>query len=158
LNQQNKELYEKRNLKRPEKKIKHLKIGIIIAICIGIVFLASEAFGEITNNLIACQRQQNYMDYENDLIDYDEYRDKRNELDLREYENELFVSIFSNTAMICLIFSFVFIIANILSISFDGSFDRKFRRLSLIIAFVVLLFIMYLIFYMSSPTEFYLIF
>lgn len=156
MNQQYKKLDEKRYHKRPEKKIKRLKIGIIIAICIGIVFLASGAFREITNNLFACQRQQIYMDYRNGLIDYDEYYDKRNELDLRIFENELFVSIASNTAKICLSISFFFIIACILSISFDDSFDRKFRRLSLIITFVVLLFMMYLIFFASPSTVFYL--
>jgi len=149
LNQQNKELYEKRYLKRPEKKIKRLKIGIIIAICIGIVFLASEVFGEISNNLIAYQRHQFYLDFKNGLINRDEYHDKSDELNLKEYENELFVSMFSNTAKICLYISFIFIIVSILSISFDGSFDRKFRRLSLIIAFVVLLFMMFLSFYPS---------
>lgn len=155
MNQQYKKLDEKRYHKRPEKKIKRLKIGIIIAICIGIVLLASEAFREITHNLIAYQRQQVYLDYQNGLIDYNEYRDKGNELDLKVYENELFTSMASNTAKICLNISFVFIIASILSISFDGFFDKKFRRLSLIIAFAVLLFMMYLIFFTSPSTVFY---
>lgn len=150
LTQNNKELYERRHLSSPVKKIKHLKIGFIIAIVIGTIFIAIKAFEEISIDLINYQMQQNRVDFDNNLINYDEYDERRNYLNLKRSEVEFMASMASNTAKISLNIAFAFIMVSLLSISFDEFFDKKIRRLSLIITIVLLLFVMYSIF---IPTQ-----
>lgn len=141
-----KELNERRYLSNPVKKIKHLKIGITIAIVIGIIFIAIEAFGESSIALINYQMQQNQVDYNNNLITYTEYDLRRDDLELKLVEVVLMASMAGNTAKISLNIAFAFIIVSLLSISFDEFFDKKMRRLSLIISIILLIFVMYLIF------------
>lgn len=146
MTQNNKELYERRHLSSSVKKIKHLKIGVIIAIVIGTIFISIKAFEDISIDLINYQMQQNRVEYNNNLINYEEYDNRRDYLELKQYEVVLMASIASNTAKISLNIAIAFIMVSFLSMSFDEFFDKKMRRLSLIIAIILLLFVVSSIF------------
>ena len=147
MNQKSNELYKKRHYRNPEKKIKHVKIGVIIAFIFGISFIAVEAYRGISQNLINYQLQQDRLDFENGIITYLEYDNRRQELQLSMFEIELMASMASSTINISISIVFAFIIVSVLSISFDDSFDKKMRRLSLITGCIIFIFIMYLLFF-----------
>lgn len=143
LNKENDILNENRHLNNKRIKIKRLKIGMIIAIISGTTFIALQGLIEVNYNWYFAARQRVYIDYNQELISYDEYRDRRDQLELEFYVNLWSISIFSTVAKVGMNIVFIFIIIFLLSIVLDESFNRKMRRLSLGLAGILLLFILY---------------
>ena len=146
MNQENKNFHENRYLNNKKKKIKRIKIGVIIAIIIGTVIVTCEACIEIHNNWTTIKDLENYLDYRDGKIDYDEYNDRSYELTHDHYLFEFAFLIVSNSARVGLNIVFIAITISFLSITIDDSFSKKMRRISLILASITLLFIMYSIF------------
>lgn len=146
MNQKNKDFKEKREMDFKKKKIRRIYIGIIIALFIGTVIGACEGSKEINRNWTTVQLQKLYMDYNNDLIDYTEYQDRREVLEYETYLFEYRISLVSNSAKVFLNIAFILIIIGLLSITIDQLFDKKMRRISLIMAITILLIMTYSIF------------
>lgn len=146
MNQENKNFHENRYLDNKKKKIKRIKIGVLIAIIIGTVIVTCEACIEIHKNWTIIKDLENYLDYRDGKIDYDEYYERFIELMHDHYLFEFAFSIVSNSARVGLNIVFIAIIIGFLSITIDDSFSKKMRRISLILASITLLFIMYSIF------------
>jgi len=146
MNQKNKDFKEKREMDLKKKKIRRIYIGIIIALFIGTVIGACEGSKEINRNWTTVQLQKLYMDYNNDLIDYTEYKDRREVLEYETYLFEYYISLVSNSVKVFLNIAFILIIIGLLSITIDQLFNKKMRRISLIMAITILLFMTYSIF------------
>jgi len=146
MNQKNKDFKEKREMDFKKKNFRRINIGIIIALFIGTVIGACEGIKEINSNWTTVQKQKLYIDYRNDLINYDEYRDRREVLDYETYLFEYRISIVSNSAKVFLNVAFILIIIGLLSVTIDQLFSKKMRRISLIMAIMILLFMTYSIF------------
>ena len=146
MNQKNKDFKEKREMDLKKKKIRRIYIGIIIALFIGTVIGACEGSKEINRNWTTVQLQKLYMDYNNDLIDYTEYKDRREVLEYETYLFEYYISLVSNSVKVFLNIAFILIIIGLLSITIDQLFDKKMRRISLIMAITILLIMTYSIF------------
>lgn len=146
MNQKNKDFKEKREMDLKKKKIRRIYIGIIIALFIGTVIGACEGSKEINRNWTTVQLQKLYMDYRNDLINYDEYRDRGEVLLYETYLFEYYISLVSNSVKVFLNIAFILIIIGLLSITIDQLFNKKMRRISLIMAITILLFMTYSIF------------
>lgn len=146
MNQKNKDFKEKREMDLKKKKIRRIYIGIIIALFIGTVIGACEGSKEINRNWTTVQYQKLYMDYENDLLDYTEYQDRREVLEYETYLFEYYISLVSNSVKVFLNIAFILIIIGLLSITIDQLFNKKMRRISLIMAITILLFMTYSIF------------
>ena len=86
------------------------------------------------------------MYYRNDLINYDEYRDRGEVLLYETYLFEYYISLVSNSVKVFLNIAFILIIIGLLSITIDQLFNKKMRRISLIMAITILLFMTYSIF------------
>ncbi|MFX0029943.1 MAG: hypothetical protein ACFE8B_12080 [Candidatus Hermodarchaeota archaeon] len=132
------------------KKVKRLKIGIIIAIIAGSLFIASQSLMLVNQNWYNVARQEIYIDYENGKIDYDTYDAKRDKLELNLYTNMLAISILGTIATVSVTITFIFIIISLLSIVIDDSFNRKMRRLALGLAIITLLFVLHPLFFGTS--------
>ena len=127
-------------------KIKRLKIGMILAIIAGALFITFQLLIGVNQSWYNAERQRAFMDYDQGLISYEEYFEIREQLELDFYVNLWFISIFSTIANVGVYFVFIFIIVILLSIVLDESFNRKMRRLALGLAGIILLFILYPIF------------
>jgi hypothetical protein len=156
INKENEILNENRYQNNKTSKIKRLRIGIILAIITGAIFISCQGFIGISYNWYNAANQRAYMDYDQGLITYEQYNDihDQNELDL--YTNLWTISIFSTLAKVVLNIVFIFIIIALLSIVLDESFNRKTRRLSLGLAGVLLLFILYPIIIATGPIQYIL--
>jgi len=149
-NKENKNFYNNRDLKNKKKRINRIKIGVIVAIIIGTVIVACEAFIEINYNWNNVENQKNYNKYRDGEISYDEYYNRTQD-SLYDYSMNVYVvSIISSFARVGLNASFILIIIGFLSITIDNSFNKKMRRISLIIASIILLFMMSSIFVPSD--------
>ncbi|MFX0082979.1 MAG: hypothetical protein ACFE94_14615 [Candidatus Hodarchaeota archaeon] len=124
-------------------KVKRLKTGMIVAIIVGTLFIASQSLMLVNQNWYYAAKQRIYIDYNNGEIDYDTYYNKREQLELNFYDNLLTVSILSTIASVSTSITFIFIIICLLSIVLDESFNRKMRRLALGLAVITLFFVLY---------------
>ena len=136
-------------------KIKRLKIGMILAIITGSLFIACQLLVGVNQSWYNVERQKAYLDYREGLITYEEYDDIREQLELDLYINQWIISISSTIANVGLYFVFIFIIIILLSIVLDESFNRKMRRLALGLAGIFLLFILYPIFAASTVVYYF---
>ncbi|MFX1587989.1 MAG: hypothetical protein ACFFC1_07530 [Promethearchaeota archaeon] len=136
-------------------KIKRLKIGMILAIIAGALFIACQLLVGVNQSWYNVERQKAYLDYREGLITYEEFDDIREQLELDLYTNQWIISISSTIANVGLYFVFIFIIVILLSIVLDESFNRKMRRLALGLAGIFLLFILYPIFAASTVVYYF---
>ncbi|MFW9827111.1 MAG: hypothetical protein ACFFEY_05755 [Candidatus Thorarchaeota archaeon] len=132
-------------------KIKRLKIGMIIAIIAGTLFITSQSLIVINYHWYSATYQKLMIDYQNGEIDYDEYDDLRDQLQLNMYINLWSISILSTATRIGVYIVFIFIIIFMLSIVLDQAFSRKMRRLALGLSGVFILFILYPVIFMTGP-------
>ncbi len=132
-------------------KIKRLKVGMIIAIIAGTLFITSQSLMTINYHWYSATYQKLMIDYQNGEMDYDEYDDLRDQLQLNMYTNLWSISILTTAARIGVYIVFIFIIIFILSIVLDQAFSRKMRRLALGLSGVFILFILYPVIFMTSP-------
>ncbi|MFX0027497.1 MAG: hypothetical protein ACFE8M_13935 [Candidatus Hermodarchaeota archaeon] len=137
-------------------KIKRLKIGMILAIITGALFITCQLLIGVNQSWYNAERYKAYLDYQEGLITYEEYDDIREQLELDLYVNQWIISISSTIANVGLYFVFIFIIVILLSIVLDESFNRKMRRLALGLAGIFLLFILYPIFAATITTIYYI--
>lgn len=134
-----------------KRKIKRIKISVIITMIIGTVIVVSQAASNLSLSDYNYSRQKLSMLYDDGLITYDEYDDRRDQLYLDLYSDLWVISNISFYAKIGLNVAFIFVIIGFLSISVDRNFNNKTRRISLIIACIFLIFGLYSIF-IPSPT------
>lgn len=134
-------------------KIKRLKIGMILALIAGALFVTSLLLIGINQNWYTFERQRIYIDYSQGLISSEQYNDLLDQLELHFYGNIWLISIFSTIAKVGVYCVFIFIIISLLSIILDNSFNRKMRRLALGLAGIMLLFLLYPI--IASPNIVY---
>jgi len=136
-------------------KIKRLKIGMVTAIIAGTLFIASQSFILINQNWFTAARHRLSIDYDNGIIDYDEYRERREQLELDLYTNMWTVSILSTVAKVGVYITFVFITIYLIAIVLDESFNRKTRRLALGLSGIFIIFILYPVIFTPSPPVYY---
>ena len=133
-----------------KRKIKRIKISVIIAMIIGTVIVVSQAGVDLSVSEYNYSRQKLSRLYDQGLISYEEYYDRRDQLDFDLYTDIWVISNISFYAKIGLNIAFIFVIIGFMSISVDRSFNSKTRRISLIIACVFLIFGLYSIFVPAS--------
>lgn len=126
-----------------EIKIKRLKIGMILALIIGALFILCVSLNVINQNWYNVERQKLVNDYNQGLISSDDYNDIRRQQDLDLYLNVWIISIFGSIAKAGVYCVFIFIIISLLSIVLDASFNRKMRRMALGLAGIIVLFLLY---------------
>lgn len=136
-------------------KIERLKIGMILAIITGTIFITCQNFISINQNWYTAYVQKIYIDYRQGVITSEEYNDLRQQLELELYRNLWMISIFSTIAKVGVYSVFIFIIVSLLSIVLDESFNRKMRRLALGLAGIILLSIVYPIFAATATYYFF---
>jgi hypothetical protein len=132
-------------------RIKRLKIGMIIAIIMGTLFITSQCLITINYNWYSATHQRLMIDYQNGEFDYEEYDDRRDQLQLNMFTNLWSISILSSVARIGVYIVFTFIIICLLSIVLDQAFSRKMRRLALVLSGIFVLFILYPVVFFSNP-------
>lgn len=132
-------------------RIKRLKVGMIIAIIAGTLFITSQSLTIINNNWYTATLQKLMIDYQNGDINYDEYDDMREQLQLNMYTNLWSISILSTVARISVYVVFIFIIICLLSIVLDQSFSKKMRRLAFGLSGIFILFTLYPVVFFSYP-------
>jgi hypothetical protein len=132
-------------------RIKRLKIGMTIAIIVGTLFITSQSLITINYNWYYATYQKLMIDYQNGEMDYEEYDDLRDQLQLNMYTNLWSISILSTAARIGVYVLFIFIILCLLSIVLDHSFSKKMRRLALGLSVIFLLIVLYPIFLLTGP-------
>lgn len=126
-----------------EIKIKRLKIGMILALIVGALFILCASLNVINQNWYDLERQRAYNDYNQGLITSDDYSEIRRQLDLNLDLNTWFISIFGSIAKVGIYGVFIFIIISLFSIVLDTSFNRKIRRIALGLAGIIVLFLLY---------------
>jgi ABC-type multidrug transport system fused ATPase/permease subunit len=124
-------------------KIKRLKIGMILALVAGALFITCESFFAINQNWYNAEKQLVTNNYNQDLITSEEYNDIRRQQDLNRYLNIWLISIFSTISKLGVYGVSIFIIISLLSIILDESFNKKMRRISLGLAVLIVLFLLY---------------
>ena len=156
INKENDILNEDRFQINKTIKIKRLKIGMILAIIAGTLFIVGQSLMIINQYDYYADRQKAEIDYDNGIISYEEYDDIRDQLELDQYRDLYAISIFSAVAQVGVYIAFIFIIVCLISIVLEEAFKSKMRRLALGISGIFLLALCYPIFFGTGPVFYFM--
>jgi hypothetical protein len=143
ISSKNEDSVQERYNYKKKVKVKRLKIGMILVLVAGALFIICESFFVINQNWYNFQKQLVGDDYTRGLINFDHYSEILGQLDHNLYLNIFVISIFSTITKLSVYCASIFLIISLLSIVLDESFHRKMRRISLGLAVLIVLFLLY---------------
>ena len=125
------------------KATKFIVYGLLVAILFGLVMMISRSIAQNSSSWYILANQENVMDYWDGVYGYNDYIQRREEIEQTYYWMQWQDVIFVNIARVGVNVSMFFILIGFLSFAVNDKIDEKTRRIFLILAGLILFVIMF---------------
>ncbi|GAH33414.1 unnamed protein product [marine sediment metagenome] len=125
------------------KATKFVVYGLLVAILFGLMMMISRSISQNSSSWYNLANQENEMDYWDGDYGYNDYIQRREEIEQTYYWMQWQDVIFVNIARVGVNISMFFILIGFLSFAVNDKIDEKTRRIFLILAGLILFVIMF---------------
>ena len=125
------------------KATKFIVYGLLVAILFGLMMMISRSISQNSSSWYNLANQENEMDYWDGDYGYNDYIQRREEIEQTYYWMQWQDVIFVNIARVGVNISMFFILIGFLSFAVNDKIDEKTRRIFLILAGLILFVIMF---------------
>ena len=138
-----KSFFDRLPLLDKNKAIKFIVYGLLVAILFGLMMMISRSISQNALSWRDLANQENEMDYWDGDYGYNDYVQRREEIEQTYYWMQWQDVIFVNIARVGVNVSMFFILIGFLSFAVNDKIDEKTRRIFLILAGLILFVIMF---------------
>lgn len=125
------------------KATKFVVYGLLVAILFGLMMMISRSIDQNSYSWYVLENQENEMSYWDGVYGYNDYIQRREEIEQTYYWMQWQDVIFVNIARVGVNVSMFFILIGFLSFAVNDKIDEKTRRIFLILAGLILFVIMF---------------
>ena len=144
-----KSFFDRLPLLDKNKATKFIVYGLLVAILFGLMMMISRSISQNALSWRNLANQENEMDYWDGDYGYNDYVQRREEIEQTYYWMQWQDVIFVNIARVGVNVSMFFILIGFLSFAVNDKIDEKTRRIFLILAGLILFVIMFTTFFSS---------
>lgn len=138
-----KSFFDRLPLLDKNKATKFVIYGLLVAILFGLMMMISRSIDQNAYSWYVLENQENEMSYWDGVYGYNDYIQRREEIEQTRYWMEWQDVIFVNIARVGVNVSMFFILIGFLSFAVNDKIDEKTRRIFLILAGLILFVIMF---------------
>lgn len=138
-----KSFFDRLPLLDKNKATKFIVYGLLVAILFGLMMMISRSISQNASSWYNLANQENEMDYWDGDYGYNDYVQRREEIEQTYYWMQWQDVIFVNIARVGVNVSMFFILIGFLSFAVNDKIDEKTRRIFLILAGLILFVIMF---------------
>ena len=144
-----KSFFDRLPLLDKNKATKFVIYGLLVAILFGLMMMISRSIAQNASSWYNLANQENEMSYWDGDYGYNDYIQRREEIEHTYYWMQWQDVIFVNIARVGVNISMFFILIGFLSFAVNDKIDEKTRRIFLILAGLILFVIMFTTFFSS---------
>ena len=138
-----KSFFDRLPLLDKNKATKFVIYGLLVAILFGLMMMISRSIDQNAYSWYVLENQENEMSYWDGVYGYNDYIQRREEIEQTYYWMQWQDVIFVNIARVGVNVSMFFILIGFLSFAVNDKIDEKTRRIFLILAGLILFVIMF---------------
>ncbi|MFW9998603.1 MAG: hypothetical protein ACFE9Q_01700 [Candidatus Hodarchaeota archaeon] len=139
--------FDKLPLMDKNKATKYIIYGLLAALLFGLMMMISRSIDQNASTWYYLQNQENELNYWNGVYGYNDYVERREEIEGIMYWMQWQDVIFMNIARVGVNVALFFILIGFLSFAVNDRIDERTRRICLIISGLILFVIMFTTFF-----------